>query len=324
MSYDITIGTYKVNNVLAVKITKNCDQLSDTCVVELPAQAYNAALEVESKLKRGNFAQVSVGYNGNNNLEFEGYVFKIETDDKIIIHLEDAMFLLRKPIKNREYKAVKLSALMDDVVAQINAVLPVGSDKITVSIDDAVKAIGYEKFTIDNQATAWEVMRKVQENWKVNIFLRGAELFVQAKYTDNLGVVVYDFSENVEKNALKYRKSEDKQVQVEVIGVTRQNKKVSVIVGKEGGDKITLHRYNITDEAALKLIGEEELKKHSYTGYEGTITTWLVPYATYGNRAKIIDELYPEREGTYYVEAVTTTFSSSGGVRELSLGVKVD
>ena len=79
----------------------------------------------------------------------------------------------------------------------------------------------------------------------------------------------------------------------------------------------------MTDQAALKAIAEEELKKWSYTGYEGSLTSWLIPYATYGMSARLVDETYPEREGTYFIERVRTMFSERGGRREVYLGQKL-
>ena len=40
--------------------------------------------------------------------------------------------------------------------------------------------------------------------------------------------------------------------------------------------------------------------------------------------ASLIDESYPEREGTYFVERVRSTFNERGGRREVYLGQKLN
>ncbi len=79
----------------------------------------------------------------------------------------------------------------------------------------------------------------------------------------------------------------------------------------------------MSDQAALKSIGKEEIKKHRYTGYEGDLTAWLFPYCTYGYSADVADTDYPERQGIYYVEAVTPSFNEGGGKRKTTIGLKL-
>lgn len=51
MGYDITVGRYKVGMLDSVEIHKSVELLADTAEITLPGAQYNAALEVEDKLK---------------------------------------------------------------------------------------------------------------------------------------------------------------------------------------------------------------------------------------------------------------------------------
>ncbi len=310
MGYDIKIGKYKVAHLLSCEVRKSANQLSDTATITLPGMAYSKALEIESKISRGDEVSIRLGYDGELKKEFDGYVRTIGSDNTISIGCEDSMFLFRKEVKNKQYKKVAVATLVKEVADQIGG--------FAVEVGTGVSDITFDKFTIQN-ATAFEVLKKVKEETKLHIFVKGKTLHLHLQYVYNEGSVQFDFSEEVETSNLKYRKKEDKKVQVEMVGINRKNEKVRVFAGEAGGDKFTEHRYNISDKKALKAIGEEELKKHRFTGYEGDITGWLTPYCTYGYGADIKDNYYPEREGRYYVEAVTTSFDGVGK-RKITLG----
>lgn len=314
MNYDIQVGNYKINHLLSCEVRKSSNKLSDTATIKLPGMAYNSALEIESKIKRGDKVTIKFGYDETLYKEFSGYISSITTDNTIIIECEDAMFLTRQEVKNKQYKNIKAVEVLDDIMMQLGG--------FTIVKGDGVNDLRYDKFTVSN-ATAYDVIKKIKKETKLHIFVKGSVLHIHLKYTYKEGRVNYDFSKNVEKASLKYVKIEDKKVQIEVIGINRKNEKTKVLVGEKGGDKITVHRYNVTDPKALKTIGNEEIKKHRYTGYEGNITTWLFPFCTYGYSCNIIDTDYPNREAIYYCEAVTSSFSENGGVRKITLGIKL-
>ncbi len=314
MNYDIQIGNFKVNHLLSCEVRKSSNKLSDTATVKLNGMAYNTALEIESKIKRGDKVAINFGYDETLYKEFTGYISSITTDNTIIIECEDAMFLTRKEVKNKQYKNIKAVEVLDDIMAQLGG--------FTIVKGDGVDDLRYDKFTVSN-ATGYDVIKKIKDETKLHIFVKGSVLHIHLKFTYKEGDVIYDFSKNVENSSLKYVKVEDKKVQIEVIGINRKNEKTKVLVGEKGGDKITIHKYNVTDPKALKTIGEEEIKKYRYTGYEGNITAWLFPFCTYGYSCNIIDTNYPNREAIYYCEAVTSSFSSNGGVRKVTLGIKL-
>jgi phosphotransferase system IIA component len=314
MNYDIQIANYKVSYLLDCEIRKSANKLTDIATIKLNGMAYSKTVNIEDKIKRGDKVSIKLGYDSNLYNEFNGYIKSIKTDDTIIIECEDSMFLMRKEVKSKQYKNITASDIIKDLLSQIG-----GFDLV---LGDGVSDLKYDKFTISN-ATAFDVLTKLKEETGAHIFVKGNELNFHLKYTYKEGDVVYDFSKNVEKSSLKYVKSEDKKVLIEIIGINRNNEKTKVEVGEKGGDKITVHRYNVNDKSALEAIGQEELKKYRYTGYEGDITGWLTPYCSYGYSCRIIDSDYPIREAIYYCEAVTTQFNSTGGKRKITLGIKL-
>ncbi len=314
MEFNIIIGTFKVNSLISCEIIKSVDSLSDIAKLALPGMAYGKTLNVDNKIRRGDLITIELGYKGHLKKEFEGYVTSITNDNTIVIEAEDSMYLTRKEVKSKRYANVDATDVIKDIVDQLEGV--------GLVLGDGVDILKYDTFTVAD-ATGLEVLKKIQEETNLHIFMKGATLHVYLQYTYKSGDVVFDFSQNVEKSNLTYVYEADKKVLVEVIGMTRENKKTIVKVGEAGGDKITIHRYNVSDEAALKVIGEEEIIKHRYSGYEGTIDTWLLPYCTYGFSARIIDNDFPNQEGIYYITSSAIRFSKEGGVRKLGLGLKV-
>ena len=61
MTYDIQIGGYQLKMVDKVVVRRSVEQLSDTAEITLPASVFNQALQVESKIKRGDKVLIRLG-----------------------------------------------------------------------------------------------------------------------------------------------------------------------------------------------------------------------------------------------------------------------
>ena len=320
MTFDIRIGSYRLRMVDSVTVKTSVEELTDTAVITLPASVYNVALNVEDKIRRGDKVSIAFGYDGNNRTEFEGYLNSIKTDGgKLTLECEDAIYLYKVSIADEEIKNISVKELLERMNA---AVANAHGVKIDLRCD---YDFSYDKFVISN-ATAFDVLKKVQEEAKSNIYLKGKTLHVHPQYSEVLGSVVYDFAKNVESEDLKYVRAEDRRLMVVIKGKGADGKTFQIEVGTTGGDKITLDRSGsgISDKASLKKMAEEELKRKNFTGYEGSLTGWLLPVCDAGYKVKIRDGEYEYKNGTYYVLAVETEFSQSGGKRKVKFGKKLE
>ena len=312
LDYQIEIGKYNVKHLLECEVRKSANQLADTATIKLSGMAYSAALDVEKKIRRGDAVTIRLGYAEQASLqeEFTGYVSSIKTDNTIEIGCTDGMFQFHKGVNNEQMKKVGVADVAKKVAGQVGG--------FEVEVHEGIPDLQYDKFTIQD-ATAYEVLKKLQDENHIQVFVKGRTLHLALQFTYKEGEARYDFSKDVEKSNLKYIREEDKKAQIEMIGIRKDNSRVKVTAGEPGGDRFTSYRYNVTDKKALETAAQEELAKYKITGYEGSITTWLLPYCTYGHTAQIIDPEYPSREGKYYVEAVTTKISRSGGTRKVTL-----
>lgn len=313
MCWKIRIGRFSLGLLDAVKIHRSVDLLSDHAEIVLPAVLMNKALNLEGKLERGQEVEISLGYNGEMQTEFNGYLLEIGTDQgNMVLKCEDKMYLFRKPLPDVELKAVSLKQLLEYAVRETGTGL-----EIACSYDFL-----YDKYVVSGM-TGYSLLKKLQEETRANVYIKEQTLHIHPAYEEIFGEVKYDFSKNIEKDNLVYKKAAERAFEVEVEGIGKDGSRVKVKVGTAGGDKRSIKVYGVTASGALKKRGEEEMKRLSYDGYEGDFTGWLIPYCEPGYVAKIIDEEYPEKSGTYYVTAVTTAFSRNGGSRKVQLGKKL-
>jgi len=308
----ITIAAYEFNTITEVEITKSVDELTDTAIITLPAQfkvrKNNILMDTDEALKVGDSVVINLGYeNYYNGIEFRGYVSKINPKIPIEIHCEDATWLLsRKNINKAWNKPVQLKEVLQEVVKDTS-----------VRLADNIPEMQIDKFIIQN-ANANQVLQKLKSDYGLSIYLNdNEELYAGLQQLNNMHQeVAYDLNYNLVENNLEYKTEESRKIKVKYTYIDKKNKKKSVEVGDYDGELRNFHTSIISDEAKLKEMAEAELKKLKYEGFSGDIKSFLIPYATRGMTAKLINKIKPKQEGKYYINKVVTTFSDQGARRQ--------
>lgn len=313
LDFEVKIGEFYLGMVDSITIHKSVELLADTCEIVLPAARLNKALEVEEQIKRGDEVSVSIGYKEVGiKEEFKGYLQRISTDGgNIKLFCEDDLFQFRKDLPNEELKKISLSDLLSKVVKGIGK---------NYKIDCSYTWV-YDKFVI-RDATGYDVLKKVQEECGADIYLKDGVLNIHPP-----GEVVgkerfYDFAVNIEEAELSFKRAEDKKVKVVVKAIMPDGKVKEIEVGSTGGEKVEV-KCHASDTASMKARGEAEVKRRTFDGYDGSITTWLIPECNPGDTASIHDGDYTYKDGTYFVRSVTTDFSEDGGKRKVELGYRL-
>ena len=313
LDFEVKIGEFYLGMVDSITIHKSVELLADTCEIVLPAARLNKALEIEEHIKRGDEVSVSIGYKEVGiKEEFKGYLQRISTDgESIKLFCEDDLFQFRKDLPNEELKKISLSDLLSKVVKGIGK---------NYKIDCSYTWV-YDKFVI-RDATGYDVLKKVQEECGADIYLKDGVLHIHPP-----GEVVgkerfYDFAVNIEEAELSFKRAEDKKVKVVVKAIMPDGKVKEIEVGSTGGEKVEV-KCHASDTASMKARGEAEVKRRTFDGYDGSITTWLIPECNPGDTASIHDGDYTYKDGTYFVRSVTTDFSEGGGKRKVELGYRL-
>lgn len=313
MAYDIQVGGYQLGMLDKVEIHSSVELLADTAKITLPAAEYNKALDVEEAIHRGDEVTIRLGYEETGLVtEFRGYLQRIDTDNgDLTLTCEDDLFLFRKPLKDAVLSRVTLSSLLSRIIKEIGL-----SVKVSCTYSWT-----YSKFVIKS-ATAFDVLKKVQEECGADIYLKDGVLHLHAP-GEHIGKErLYDFRYNIEAADLTYRKAEDKKYLITVRALLPDGKVREFEVGTPGGDKITL-KCPTSDEVSMRLRAETELRRRTFDGYDGSIDAWLIPECQAGDSVELHDPDYSHKEGTYFVRSVTTEFSEEGGKRKVQLGFRL-
>jgi hypothetical protein len=326
MEYKIRVGEYVLKTLDSVKIIKSLSNLSDFADIVIPGTYINEALDITDKIKAGDKVTIELGYDNSLKTEFEGYLNKIATDDaNIKLECTDGIYLFKKRLKDEQLENITLKSLLNKVIKQVNDAN--AADGATASYKlDCDFALTCSKFTIF-KSDGVDVLKKIQDETKANIYFVGDTLHVHPQYRDMASekAVKFDFARNIEKSDLKYVKQSDKKVEVEVTVYKPDGKKKSETFGNKGGIKIDRTLYG-SDETSLKAVAENEYNLWCYDGFEGSFTGWLIPYVEPGMKAHLHDEGFKDsqgkyyKDGEYYVTGTETEFSSKGGSRKVTLG----
>lgn len=136
--------------------------------------------------------------------------------------------------------------------------------------------------------------------------------------------VKYELRYNViSDDDLQYLNRKDVKIQVKAISFKADGTKVEAKKGVEGGTSKTLYFYDVNSMQELATLVQNELERETADGYDGSITTFLQPYAAPAMLATITDPVYPDRSGDYYIESVRTTFGRNGARRRIEIGTRV-
>ena len=319
----ITIGKYNFRRCHSVKIERSAAIVQDTAEIKLPL---TSVLQTEGEListetarlfKPGDKVSIKLQYkNVYDAIEFRGYVKKIHPTQPLTVECEDGIYLLRQKNIKKSWEKTDLKNVLNEIVAGTGLV-------VAGNIPD----INLEPFGLKNIDGAFALQKLVDEYGLRAYIKDSGELYCGLAFTENEGIVKYNINgetSNVSNaNDLKWRSKDDIKIKVKAINIKKDNTKTEVEIGDKDGALRTLHFYNVKSAKELEKLAKQKLDELKFDGYEGKIKTKLIPGVLPGMDAKIYDSIFPARNGTYYVESVTTTFGQGGANREVELGIKI-
>jgi len=308
----IKIAAYEFKTVTSIEITKSVDELTDTAIITMPARfkvrKNGILMDTDEAIKVGDPVTITLGYERYyNGVEFRGYVSKVNPKIPIEIHCEDATWLLKRKNINKAWnKSVQLKEILQEVVKDTSIKLAANVPEMEI-----------DKFIIQN-ANANQVLQTLKSDYGLSIYLNDdEELYVGLQQLNNIHQeVAYDLNYNLVENNLEYKTEESRKIKVRYTYIDKENKKKTVEVGDYDGEIRTFHTSIISDESKLKDMAKAELRKLKYEGFSGNVKSFLIPFATRGMTAKLINKVKPKQEGKYYINKVITSFSDQGARRQ--------
>lgn len=302
LTNDIEIGAYKLAGVVSVEIESSWEMLTDSCKITLPSSIRHDEkfinLAESGLIKKGDLVSVALGYDGSNDLVFEGFVHEVQAGSPLTVVCQDYMWLLKQDPQNRSYKTLELEQLLNDILPQEVIFQAVG------------RSLGQFRLT---KATPAMVLQELKKAYYLHSWFRGNKLYSGLSYwAETSKEHLFRFGENIieEGTELTFKKAEETRIKVRAISMLPDNTKLEVEVGDSEGDLRTLHFYNL-DEAELKKTAEQKIEGLRYDGYQGSFLTFGQPMVQHGDIVKIEDPQY-NRAGKYLVKKVVRSFSDQG------------
>jgi hypothetical protein len=278
---------------------------------------------------------------------FTGYVSKVGSKIPIEIELEDNMWLLKQtPVDTMTFtKSQGLNSILQYLVGKTNAQF--GTSLTTNALTETT----FGTFPIGNETCA-QVLQRLQKTYgfesyfRVNELRCGSIIYIpseaqQRTFTFQVDIIDDDNIEYQRKDDItlsaiarntiveetgKFTKdgiAKTKRVRLEVLVSLRGGK--TTVKQINTGDKIapnvegerrTLFYPGATTIAQLSQLAINELQKYYYDGLKGYFTTFALPFVRMGDDVTLIDNIMPERNGTYRVKEVDYSGSISEGFRQ--------
>jgi hypothetical protein len=341
LTSNIRIGSYTLEGFAECEIVKSAKVLQDTATIKIPATAVLVSnndilteVPTASQIRVGDAVTIDLGYNGDNKTEFKGFVKKVIPATPTVIECEDSTYLLRQKSIKKSWSKVSLKEVLDYIL-----------NGTGISLANKVPGINFVNLRLIDVSPA-AVLQSFIEKYALTIYFKSEKkLFIGLAFdTEDLTIVKYELGRNTISDDLEVVNDSDTALRVKAIAILPNGTKIETEIGDgaeadnmtkrkgqtdetikaEDAEVRTLHFYNIQSEKELKEIARAELRKRKFTGFKGSITTFLQPYCEVGNAASITDEIYTERgDGDYLIEKTTTSVTQSGGRRKVELGLKV-
>ncbi len=309
----ITVRGMTFRGVHEVTIKRSIFDLAATATIKVPVTAVlrrrdqpAVSIETAKAINVGDPVTIALGYDGQLHTEFVGYVKVKNLKTPFEIECEDAFWLTRSQSVTHTGKTT-LGKLLDKCGVGVGYAAP----------------LALEDFPVDNKPASW-VLGKLKTDYGLSVwFDMQGRLYASEPYKVRGGAVGYRLRENtIDEDELKYHLAGDVALTVKAVCYMRDGKKIEASIGTGGGEKI-LYFYDVESVGELAALASAELRRHTYNGYSGRITTFLEPFAEPGMIADIEDRAYGERDGSYYIESTEVEFGTSGARRIVALGLKV-
>jgi hypothetical protein len=313
MTADIKFTGFKAIKPNSLTWNRSVDNFSDTATIKLPNQCKfnDKTIQTGTQFPEGTPVLIDAGYNGKNDLQFQGFVRRINFTIPVEIECEGYSYQLRKKIGiNKSYQSTTIKAILTDLIA--------GTD---IKLHPAIPNIPIDKVTFQN-ASGIQILEWMKDKCLLTcyfvynqLYVGGLQLVPEATAKLRLGYNV------VKDNELKFNEKEFAQVKITVLNRSKRGTlsgQSSSPSGKISGVKKL--RTVITDTKTQADIATRERQTLVNRGYEGAITAFIKPFVTPGMAVQIDDVKYKARTGKYFVTGVEGSFSKSGGRQKIKIG----
>ncbi|MBN1987828.1 MAG: hypothetical protein JW783_00340 [Bacteroidales bacterium] len=297
---------FRIRRFSEVKIESSWQSLTDTADIVLPRKVKDFdRMKVSEWFREGDPIEIYAGYNGNLSLEFSGYVKQVPAGIPLTITCEDEMYQLKRRAVSVSLEGCSLKELLQHVAPGYSIVC-----------DDT--SLGAVRFPKMSSAMILEELAKSG----IRCWFVGKTLYAfsvsRSDWVDPVKVLL----EKTAGESLKQKAVENTLVIVRLL--RKIGKKLTVEYGDKGAGKIITRELSGVERTIDDLEREAKrlYERSKIPGLDGDVTLFGLPSLAHGMKIALRSSIYPEKNGTYRVDAITKTINSGGYRQKCKLGDK--
>lgn len=306
--------TWLFNAVADCNIVEDVSTLTDTCEIQLPKKIkWQEAVAKNGKppIKRGDKITIKLGYDGDLQTRFTGFIRSVDAKVPITIKCEDGMFVLKShKVKPKAFK----NASLHEIVSYL-----LEGTSIQFQLMDKDIKVGNWRLT---KTHASEELQELKEKMMLSSYFRRINgesiLYIGLAYPlDNRKKVKFMHGKNIIDENFEYRDKEDIRVRCEAQSFNAKNKKVTYEYGDKDGDLIKIRMDGLT-ENELKKYAIEAVERYKQSGFKGSFETFGQPEVSKCDMVEI--HASDGNSGVYLVKKLEIEFGTNGYRQKIELG----
>ena len=306
--------TWLFNAVANCNIVEDVSTLTDTCEIQLPKKIkWQEAVAKNGKppIKRGDKITIKLGYDGDLQTRFTGFIRSVDAKVPITIKCEDGMFVLKShKVKPKAFKNASLHEIMSYLLE---------GTSIQFQLMDKNIKVGNWRLT---KTHASEELQELKEKMMLSSYFRRINgesiLYIGLAYPlDNRKKVKFMYGKNIIDENFEYRDKEDIRVRCEAQSFNAKNKKVTYEYGDKDGDVIKIRIDGLT-ENELKKYAIEAVERYKQSGFKGSFETFGQPEVSKCDMVEI--HASDGNSGVYLVKKLEIEFGTNGYRQKIELG----
>ena len=306
--------TWKFNAVADCNIVEDVSTLTDTCEIQLPKKIkWQEAVAQNGRppIKRGDKITIKLGYDGDLQTRFTGFIRSVDAKVPITIKCEDGMFVLKShKVKPKAFKNASLHEIMSYLLE---------GTSIQFQLMDKNIKVGNWRLT---KTHASEELQELKEKMMLSSYFRRINgesiLYIGLAYPlDNRKKVKFMHGKNIIDENFEYRDKEDIRVRCEAQSFNAKNKKVTYEYGDKDGDVIKIRMDGLT-ENELKKYAIEAVERYKQSGFKGSFETFGQPEVSKCDMVEI--HASDGNSGVYLVKKLEIEFGTNGYRQKIELG----
>ena len=289
----------QIRRFIDVTTESGIKQLTGTAEIRFPRNMNDFDKQkLNEAFKKGDNVSISLGYNGDEYEEFNGYILSVSIGVPVVIKCEDEMYNLKRKTVSISKKSCTLKELLTEIASGY-----------TIECDDSpIGSVRYSNVLVS------QVLDDLKQKMGFYSYFRGKKLICGRTSIDG-GSYVSITIEKQASDTLKVKQIEDVYVKFE--SVQADGKTLKFDRGDKSATHIVLRQPNLT-LVEIKKIVNTTYEKALQPGLDGDLTLFGIPRLTHGMIAILTSTIYPEKNGKYYIDSVKKTVTPDGGYRQVA------